>query len=200
MFSFTRRLGAALGAGAAFLAATPAAAFAEEERSGIELLIPALAELIPAIVAFAIIFAVMSKLVWPRVVEMMDEREKRLADAMSDADAAKQRLAEADEAYRARMADAEREATELISTARREAEEERSAILGKAQKDAAATLAKARDAIESERKRAMVELSRSVVDLSVEIAGKIVGESLDDDQHRAMAERYLEEVGGDAEE
>ena len=200
MDSFKGRLVAASGACAALIAATPATALAEEERSGIALLVPALAELIPAIVAFAIIFAVMSKLVWPRVVQMMDEREKKLEGALADADAAAARLEEAEKAYQQRMADAEHEATELIVAARRDAEEERSAILGKAQKDAAATLAKARDAIESERRRAMVELSRSVVDLSVEIAGKIVGESLDDSDHRALAERYLEEVGGDAEE
>ena len=41
----------------------------------------------------------------------------------------------------------------------------------------------------------MVELSGSVVDLSVEIAGKIIGNDLTDAEHRALAEKYLAEVG-----
>ena len=41
----------------------------------------------------------------------------------------------------------------------------------------------------------MVELSDSVVDLSVEIAGKIIGDSLDEAGQRKLAEKYLEEVG-----
>ena len=82
-----------------------------------------------------------------------------------------------------------------MAQAKREAEEERARILAKAQKDAAATIAKARDAVESERKKALVQLSGSVVDLSVEIASKIVGENLTDEQHRKLAERYLAEVG-----
>ena len=41
----------------------------------------------------------------------------------------------------------------------------------------------------------MIELSGSVVDLSVEIAGKIIGNELTEDQQRDLAEKYLKEVG-----
>ena len=40
----------------------------------------------------------------------------------------------------------------------------------------------------------MIELSASVVDLSVEIASKIIGEALSEDDQRRLAEKYLEEV------
>ena len=65
----------------------------------------------------------------------------------------------------------------------------------KAQAEAAATIEKARDVVESERKKSMLQLSQSVVDLSVSIAGKILGNDLDDTAHRTLAERYLAEVG-----
>lgn len=176
----------------------PTLALAEEETSnGIRLLVPELTELIPALIAFSIVFLLLSKFVWPRVVEAMDEREKRLQESLEAAELSQEKLHEAEEEYQKRTADAEHEAADILAAARREAEEERAAILARAQKDAAATLAKAKDAIASERKRAMVELSRSVVDLSVEIAGKIIGEDLSQAEHRALAEKYLEEIGGD---
>ena len=47
----------------------------------------------------------------------------------------------------------------------------------------------------SERHKAMIELSGSVVDLSVEIASKIIGNDLTEEQQRRLAEKYLAEVG-----
>ena len=41
----------------------------------------------------------------------------------------------------------------------------------------------------------MVELSGQVVDLSVEIASKIIGDALDDEEQHRLAEKYLMEVG-----
>lgn len=185
-------------AAAAFVAATPAIALAEEGgSSGITLLIPALAELIPATIAFIIIFVVLSKLAWPAVVKMMEDRENKIQGDIDAAEQAKLK-AEADaKVYEERLAEAEREAADIIAQARRTAEEERAAILAKAQADAADTIARGKDVIETERKRAMGELSKSVVDLSVEIAGKIIGGDLTDAEHRALAEKYLQEVGGD---
>ena len=56
-------------------------------------------------------------------------------------------------------------------------------------------IAKARAAIEFERKQAVAELQGSVADLSVAVAGKLIGENLSDDEHRRIIERYVEEAG-----
>ena len=68
-------------------------------------------------------------------------------------------------------------------------------ILAKAQKEAVDIIAKAHGAVSSERHKAMIELSGSVVDLSVEIASKIIGNDLTEEQQRRLAEKYLAEVG-----
>ena len=178
-----------------FIASTPVAALAEEENTGMKLLIPNMAEFIPACIAFLIIFFIMSKFAWPMVLKMMEDRESKIQGDLDAAEQAKEQAKANAKAYEERIDQAEREAAEIVAQAKREAEEERARILAKAQKDAAATIAKARDAVESERKKALVQLSGSVVDLSVEIASKIVGNDLTDAQHRRLAERYLAEVG-----
>lgn len=185
-----------LAMGGAALALLPTTALAEEEAGGgITLLVPAIAELVPACIAFLIIFIVMSKLVWPTVVKMMDDRENKI---LGDIDAAEKARDEAQanaKTSQEAIAEAQRQAADIIAAAKREAAEERAKILAAAQKDAADTIARGKDVVETERKRAMVELSKSVVDLSVEIAGKIIGNDLSDAQHRALAEKYLQEVG-----
>lgn len=185
----------ALGGATLLMAGTPVAALAEEENTGIKLLMPNMAEFIPACVAFIIIFVILSKFAWPTILKMMEDREAKIQGDLDAAEEAKNQAQSDAKAYEERLAAAERDAAEIVAAARREAEEERSRILAKAQKDASATIAKARDAVESERKKALVQLSGSVVDLSVEIASKIVGENLTDEQHRKLAERYLAEVG-----
>ena len=190
----SRMLHAFCGA-ALFIASTPVAALAEEENTGMKLLIPNMAEFIPACIAFLIIFFIMSKFAWPMVLKMMEDRENKIQGDMDAAEQAKDQARSDAQAYADRLAVAEREAADIIAAAKREAEEERSRILAKAQQDAAATIAKARDAVESERKKALVQLSGSVVDLSVEIAGKIIGDALDEDEQRKLAMKYLSEVG-----
>ncbi len=183
-------------AGASLLvASTPVVALAEEENTGMKLLLPNMAEFIPACIAFIIIWIILAKFAWPMVLKMMEERESKIQGDLDAAEQAKTKAESDAKAYSDRLAAAEREAADIVAQAKREGEEERARILAQAQKDAAATIAKAHDAVDSERKKAMAELSGSVIDLSVEIASKLVGNDLTDDQHRRLAERYLQEVG-----
>ena len=182
----------ALGVALAYFAA-PAVALAETP-SGADILLPKPAEFIPALIAFLIIWFVLAKLAWPSILGMMEKRQQKIQDDLDAADQARREAETNAEAYQTKIADAEREAEEIRSAARREAEEKRIEILAEAQKEAAATIAKAKDAVSNERKKAMIELSGQVVDLSVEIASKIIGNDLSQDAQRRLAERYLQEV------
>ena len=184
----------AAGMGVAALAVSlvaPTPAYA----AGADILIPKPAEFIPALIAFLVIWAILAKMAWPMIIGILDERQAKIeGDLKAAADAKEQAKANVRE-YEAKIAAADREAADIISAARRKAEEERAAILAKAQKDAAATIAKAHNTVDSERRKAMVELSGQVVDLSVEIASKIIGDALDDEEQHRLAEKYLMEVG-----
>ena len=181
------------------LVAVPTVALAEEERSGIALLVPTLAEFIPACIAFIIILIICYKLLWPTVLGMMDAREKAIQDDLDAAAAERARAEESVVKAEKTIADAQRQAADIVSQAHREADAERAEVLAKAQRDAAATIAKGKEAVESERSRAVAELSASVVDLSVDIAGKIVGQDLSDEEHLQLAGKYLLEVVADDE-
>ena len=127
---------------------------------------------------------------------MMDQRQQKIQGDLDAAAAEKASAVKEHQEYQAQIANAQNEADEIIAEAKGQAEAERARILAKAQEEAAATVAKARDAVSSERRKALAELSDSVIDLSVEIAGKIIGNSLSDSDQRKLAEKYLMEVGG----
>ena len=177
------------------LMAMPTVALAEESAVGADILIPKVAEFVPALIAFLIIWAVLAKLVWPQVLQMMEKRQEKIQSDLDAAERSKVEAAEEARAYESKILEAQREAESIVAKAKKEAEEERVRILAKAQREAADVIAKAHGAVDSERHKAMIELSGSVVDLSVEIATKIIGESLSEADQRKLAEKYLAEVG-----
>ena len=189
------RLVARAGVASGVILATPAVALAEESAVGPDILIPKMAEFIPALIAFIIIWVILAKLVWPPVLEMMEKRQQKIQDDLDAAERSKIEAAEEAKRYEAKILDAHHEADAIVAKAKKEAEEVRSAVLAKAQREAADIIAKAHGAVDSERHKAMIELSSSVVDLSVEIASKIIGNDLSVEEQRKLAEKYLAEVG-----
>ena len=189
------KLLARAGVTAGVVLGTPVLAFAEESAVGPDILIPKMAEFIPALIAFLVILVILSKLVWPSVLEMMEKRQQKIQDDLDAAERSKIQAAEEAKSYEAKILEAHHEADAIVAKAKKEAEEVRSAVLAKAQREAADIIAKAHGAVDSERHKAMIELSSSVVDLSVEIASKIIGNDLSVEEQRKLAEKYLAEVG-----
>lgn len=195
MNNTARKLAALAGATGVAVWSAPVVSLAEESAVGPDILIPKVAEFVPALIAFLIIWAVLAKLVWPQVLQMMEKRQEKIQSDLDAAERSKVEAAEQARAYDEKIVEAHREAEAIVAKAKKEAEEERSRILAKAQKEAVDIIAKAHGAVDSERHKAMIELSGSVVDLSVEIASKIIGNDLTDEQQRRLAEKYLAEVG-----
>lgn len=173
------------------LVALPNTAFAV----GADILLPKPAEFIPALIAFLAIWLILAKLAWPAIIKTLDEREAKITGDLQAAADAKEKAEQGVRDLDQRVADAERQAQDIIAAGKREAEEQRAKIIAEAQASAVSIIAKAHDTVANERKKAMVELSGQVVDLSVEIASKIIGEALDDEEQHRLAEKYLLEVG-----
>ena len=195
MNNTARKLAALAGATGVAVWSAPVVSLAEESAVGPDILIPKVAEFVPALIAFLIILAVLSKLVWPSVLEMMEKRQAKIQSDLDEAERSKREAAEEVKSYESKILEAHHEADAIIAKAKKEAEEVRSQVLAKAQREAADIIAKAHGAVDSERHKAMIELSSSVVDLSVEIASKIIGNDLSEDEQRRLAEKYLAEVG-----
>lgn len=191
------RAGITLGAAASVLL-TPALAFAEGgESGGVDILIPKMAEFVPALVVFLIIWFLLSKFVWPKVISVLDAREHKIEDSIEEADATKAEAAEIREEADSIIADARRRASEIVLEARGDADKERARIVAAAHKEAEDIIAKAHDRADDEMKRAYAGATDTIAKMSVAVAGKIVGETLANDEvkQRELIKKYLAEVG-----
>ncbi len=183
-------------AAAAFMLAVPVPAFAEESGGGIDILIPKMAEFVPALIAFLIILVVAAKVAWPKVLATLDEREKKIADSLDEADRTKQKAIEARKESDDLVTDARRQAADIVLAARQDAEAERARIIASAHAEAEGIIAKAHSNAEEERRAIYAQAAGSIADLSVSVASKIVEKALDEDgEQRRLIERYIKEAG-----
>lgn len=179
-----------------FVLAVPAQAFAEESSNKAEILIPKMAEFIPALIAFLIIWVVLAKFAWPQILSMMDERGKRIQESLDEAETTKKKAIASRKEYDELVTDARRKSADIVLEARKDAEAERARIIEAAHKEAEDIIAKAHANAEDERNAIYAAAAASIADLSVSVASKIVGETLDQDgEQRRLVERYVKEAG-----
>ena len=169
---------------------------AEEERTGLDLVLPEPAELIGGAVAFLVVAGLLGWKVWPKIREAVQKREQQIQSSLEDAEKSKADAEQARKNYEAQIADAKGEANRIIEEARQSAEQVRKDLVAKAETEAKQIVDRAQEQIDAERQRTMQELQGSVADLSIELAEKVVGRSLDAPAQREMVDAYIREVSG----
>ena len=179
----------ALSAGALALSC-PTYAFASQE-GGIQAILPEMSEFIPMLVAFIILWIVLAKFGWPVFDKMLEKRANSIKNAEEARQESERVLAE----YQQQLAEAKVQASKIVADAKKAGEDVKADITAKAQAEAAGMIEKAHAAIEAEKKAAIADLQGSVADLSINVAAKLIGNDLTDDEHRKMIERYVAEAG-----
>lgn len=164
------------------------------EGGGIEFLLPAPAELYTGIIAFTIVFLVMWKFAVPAMKKLMEERQAAIGGQIKEAELAKQEAQSLLGDYKDQLAGAKSEANTIVEEARTAAETVRLDILAKAEEEAGAIRAKARAEAEAEKGRALQEARVEVANISVNLAEKMLGASLDSELQKDLVERYLAEL------
>ena len=161
---------------------------------GLEILLPPLNELIAGIIAFAIVFFFVWKWAVPAINRMLEQRQEAIAGQIEGAEKAKAEAESLLADYRGQLAEARADANKIIDEARQSAEQMRADIIAKAEADAEQIRARAREEAAGEKSRALAEARGQVGDISVDLASKIVGESLDQQAHQALIDRYLADL------
>ena len=190
------RMGAAVLAAGSMTFAFPALAFAsEEESAGIGAILPDMAEFIPMLIAFIILWVVLAKFGWPKFNGMLEKREQTIKESLEKSEQARIESERVLEEYKRQLEEAKTQAAQIVADAKKTGEAVKADLTDKAQSEAAMMIEKAHNAIEAEKKSAISELQGSVADLSVAVASRLIGEDLNDAEHRKIIERYVNEAG-----
>lgn len=160
-------------------------------------LIPPIGEIIIGLIAFAIVFFVFAKFVAPRFEQVFRARREAIEGGIERAEAMQAEAKAALEQYRAQLAEARSEAAQIRDQARAEGQQILEELRTQAQEESARIVARGEEQLAGQRQQVVNELRGQIGALAVDLAGRVVGESLADDaRRRGTVDRFLAELDG----
>ena len=162
-------------------------------------LIPEIAELVIGSLAFFVVFFVLARKLLPNIRKTLEQRSDAIEGGIKRAEEAQAEAQRTLEEYRAQLAEARHEAARL----REEAREQGVSIIAEMREQAVAEARRITEAaqqqIDADRKLAFTQLRQEVGTLAVDLASRVVGESLEDEaRRRRVVDRFLDELDASA--
>jgi F-type H+-transporting ATPase subunit b len=158
-------------------------------------IVPIWQEIVVGTIAFAVLCYVLMKFVFPRMEQTFKARVDAIEGGIKRAE---ERQAEANalfEQYKIQLAEARTEAAHIREEARSEAEGIRTDVLAKAREESDRIIAAGKEQLNAERQTIVRDLRTEIGSLAVDLASKIVGESLADEaRQRGTVERFLSDL------
>ena len=158
-------------------------------------IVPLWQELVLGTIAFALICFVLMKFVFPQMEKTFRARVDAIEGGLKRAEVAQAEANELLEKYRAQLAEARTEAARIRDEARADAEGIRQDVLAKAREESDRIITAGRDQLAAQRESIVRDLRAEVGTLAVDLASRIVGESLADEaRSRGTVDRFINEL------
>jgi F-type H+-transporting ATPase subunit b len=143
------------------------------------------------IVVFVLLLLVLRKFAWPVILGAVKAREAALEQQIAEAEKNRAESAALLEQHKKLLAEARSQGQAMLAEAKGVAEKERAAAMERTRQEAAELLERARRDIGAEKDRAILELKREAVDLSLAAASRLIGQRMNNESDRKLVESYL---------
>jgi F-type H+-transporting ATPase subunit b len=152
------------------------------------------ATLLGQTLAFVIFVAICWKYVWPPIIAIMEEREKRIADGLEAAKKADDSLDEAQLSFDQEINKAKAEAAEILEKANSRASQIVNDATEKAEVEAEKILSSASKTIENDVNKAKEELRQKMSELIIDTSEKILGDEISPEKHQELLQKAASEL------
>lgn len=166
--------------------AEPALAAAEQgaapaEKAGLPQFDPAVfvPQIIWLVIAFGIFYFLMSRLVLPRIGDVLEDREERIADDLDQAQQLSEEAAGLQDSFEGSLSEARSQSMQDIAQARADAQAQIDAKAAELEAKLAQQAEEAEARIAAEKSAALAELETVASDVCKDITAKLLGESAD---------------------
>ena len=158
-------------------------------------LAPDLTELIIGTIAFLIVFGMLGKVLMPRITKTLQERTDAIEGGLKRADEAQAEANQTLKQYREQLAEARHEASRLREEAKEQGAQIKAELRAEGEAERQRIVEAAHAQLEADRQQALTSLRAEVGALAVELASRIVGESLEDEARQLRTvDRFLEQL------
>lgn len=175
-----------------FLAAIPQAAEGEPNP-----LLPHWSEIILLLIVFSVLVWAIRKFVMPKFEQVYAQRTEAIEGGIKRAEKAQADAQAALQHYNEQLADARGEANQIREEARAEARQILEEMRTRAQAEADRIQQRGEEQLTAQRRQVVAELRTEIGQMSVQLAGRVVGASLEDDSRvRDTVDRFLDDLDG----
>jgi F-type H+-transporting ATPase subunit b len=155
---------------------------------------PALSHWLWTWIIFALVFLLLRKFAWKPLREQLEAREKRIQDTVDKADQVKSEAETLLDTHRELMDRAKSDAQEIINEGRTAAERIQQEAEKVGESEARTLVDRAKKEIDLQTKKALEEIRRETVDLTIIAASQVLQRSIDDEDHRRLTADVIEEI------
>jgi F-type H+-transporting ATPase subunit b len=150
------------------------------------------ATFIAELIAFLLILAIIWRYILPYVQTAMRDRQEMIRQQVEDADTARAKLAEAEEAYKNALTKARLEAAKIRERASAEGQRIVADLRQAAQEESERIVARGEEQLARQRTAIVRELRAELGTMAVELSEKIIDQRLtDDDQVSATVDAFI---------
>ena len=143
-----------------------------------ELVKPAIGLVFWMVITFGAMFFILAKFAWKPILGMLSEREKVIADSLSEAQRARAEMAQLTAKNEELLNQAKEERNKILHEAKEAAEKVKTEMLNRAQVEVEQKIPTAFREIEIQKKAAIAEVKNSVGLLALDIAEKVIRKDL----------------------
>ena len=146
------------------------------------------------ILTFLLLVFVLAKFAWKPLLKMLQDREDMVRSSIEDAEKAKSELERLNEESEAIMAKARSEAQSILADGKAAAEKVKDGIIAKSKEQANKIREDAGNQIQVEKDKAISEIKKEVVNLTLSVAEKLIQKNLSDADNKSLIEESLKKV------
>ncbi len=146
------------------------------------------------IITFLLLFYVLAKFAWKPLLKMLEERENLIKSSLDDAEKARQELEKINSESEVIISQARSEAQSILSDGKAAAEKIKDDTIAKAKDEASKIREDAKHQIQVEKDKAITDIKKEVVDLSISVAEKLINKNISEQDNSSLIEESLKKI------
>ncbi len=146
------------------------------------------------LIIFLAVLAILSKFVWPGILDGLQAREDKIRGDLAAAEAANAKAQSLLGEYQSKLHEASTQVQTMLADARRDAEANGQRIVAEAKAEAERQRERAIADIETAKKVAIADLAGSTADLAMNVARSVVGRELRAEDHADLVRQSLDRL------
>jgi len=147
-----------------------------------------------SIIIFLVLLFLLMKFAWKPLLAMLEKREDNIRKSLLDAEKARDELTNVKEDTKKLLDKARTESQAIVAAGKKNAERMKDEIIDKAQSKSDSLLVEAKKQIEIEKDRAIADVKAEVVNLSMEVAEKLIKKNLSKEDNLKLINESLNNI------